>query len=94
MGTSKNVGLGKFEQDLEILKAFLVSLEVSGLFLLCSSAGNFLLWSLGLGFLTRYSGSSVSLGTPKFRYVDNLQRCLVTGGQSQTVEKHGGYTVR
>ena len=36
-GTSKNVGLGKFWQDLEILKAFLISLEVSflhGLFYL------------------------------------------------------------
>ena len=28
-GTSKNVGLGKFWQDLEISKAFLTSLEVS-----------------------------------------------------------------
>ena len=36
-GTSKNVGLGKFWQDLEISEAFLISLEVSffhGLFLL------------------------------------------------------------
>ena len=36
-GTSKNVGLGKFWQDLEILEAFLISLEVSflhGLFVL------------------------------------------------------------
>ena len=35
-GTSKNVGLGKFWQDLEISEAFLISLEVSflhGLFL-------------------------------------------------------------
>ena len=35
-GTSKNVGLGKFWQDLEISEAFLMSLEVSffhGLFL-------------------------------------------------------------
>ena len=35
-GTSKNVGLGKFWQDLEISKAFSISLEVSfsnGLFL-------------------------------------------------------------
>ena len=35
-GTSKNVGLGKFWQDLEISEAFLLSLEVSffhGLFL-------------------------------------------------------------
>ena len=36
-GTSKNVGLGKFFQDLEISEAFMISLEVSffhGLFLL------------------------------------------------------------
>ena len=36
-GTSKNVGLGKFWQDLEISEAFLISLEVSflhGLYLL------------------------------------------------------------
>ena len=36
-GTSKNVGLGKFWQDLEISETFLISLEVSffhGLFLL------------------------------------------------------------
>ena len=36
-GTSKNVGLGKFCQDLEISEAFMISLEVSffdGLFLL------------------------------------------------------------
>ena len=36
-GTSKNVGLGKFWQDLEISEAFLISLEVlffHGLFLL------------------------------------------------------------
>ena len=44
-GTSKNVGLGKFWQDLEISEAFLVSLEVS------------LPKSLGLGFLTRISAS-------------------------------------
>ena len=43
-GTSKNVGLGKFWQDLEILEAFLVSLEVSflhGLFLLFLSLETF-----------------------------------------------------
>ena len=37
--TSKNVGLGKYWQDLEISEAFLISLEVSffhGLFLLFS----------------------------------------------------------
>ena len=36
-GTSKNAGLGKFCQDLEISEAFMISLEVSffdGLFLL------------------------------------------------------------
>ena len=36
-GTSKNVGLGKFCQDLKISEAFMISLEVSffrGLFLL------------------------------------------------------------
>ena len=36
-GTSKNVGLGKFCQDLEISEVFMISLEVSffdGLFLL------------------------------------------------------------
>ena len=51
-GTSKNVGLGKFWQDLEISEAFLISLEVSffhGLLLP--------FWSLGLGFLTRNSAS-------------------------------------
>ena len=31
-GTSKNVGLGKFWQDLEISEAFLISLEVSFLY--------------------------------------------------------------
>ena len=43
-GTSKNVGLGKFWQDLEISEAFLISLEVSffhGLFLLFFSLETF-----------------------------------------------------
>ena len=43
-GTSKNVGLGKFWQDLEISKAFFVSLEVSffhGLLLLFLSLETF-----------------------------------------------------
>ena len=43
-GTSKNVGLGKFWQDLEISEAFLISLEVSflhGLYLLFSSLETF-----------------------------------------------------
>ena len=44
-GTSKNEGLGKFWQDLEILKAVLISLEVSflhGLFLPFFASRNFL----------------------------------------------------
>ena len=43
-GTSKNVGLGKFWQDLEISEAFFISLEVSflhGLFLLFLSLETF-----------------------------------------------------
>ena len=43
-GTSKNVGLGKFCQDLEISEAFVISLEVSffyGLFLLFLSLETF-----------------------------------------------------
>ena len=58
-GTSKNVGLRKFWQDLEISEAFLISLEVSflhGLFLLFLSLET-LPKSLGLGFLTRISAS-------------------------------------
>ena len=58
-GTSKNVGLGKFWQDLEISQAFLISLEVSffhGLFLLFKSR-KFSPKGLGLGFLTRISAS-------------------------------------
>ena len=50
-GTSKNVGLGKFWQDLKISEAFLISLEVSffhGLLLL--------FWSLET-FHQRVSGS-------------------------------------
>ena len=54
-GTSKNVVLGKFWQDLEISEAFLISLEVS--FLLFLSLENSLTKSLGLGFLTRISSS-------------------------------------
>ena len=61
-GTLKNVGLGKFWQDLEIFKAFLISLEVlflHGLFSPFFECRNFLLRSLGLGFLpvTRISAS-------------------------------------
>ena len=43
-GTSENVGLGKFWQDLEISEAFLISLEVSflhGLYLLFLSLKTF-----------------------------------------------------
>ena len=59
-GTAKNVGLGKFWQDLEISEAFLISLEVlflHGLFLVFFESRNFLPKSLGLGFLTRISAS-------------------------------------
>ena len=49
--TWKNVGLGKFWLDLEISKAFLISLEVSFLHDL------FLPSNLGLGFLTRILAS-------------------------------------
>ena len=58
-GTSKNVGLGKFWQDLEISEAFLISLEVSffhGLFYFFESR-KFSPKGLGLGFLTRISVS-------------------------------------
>ena len=43
-GTSKNVGLAKFGQDLEISEAFLISLELSflhGLYLLLLSLETF-----------------------------------------------------
>ena len=43
-GTLKNVGFGKFWEDLEISEAFLISLEVSflhGLFLLFFESQNF-----------------------------------------------------
>ena len=52
-GTSKNVGLGKFWQDLENLEAFLISLEVSflhGLFLLSLSLKTFYQRVSGLDF--------------------------------------------
>ena len=58
-GTSKNVGLRKFWQDLEISEAFLICLEVSffhGLFLLFESR-KFSPKGLRLGFLTRISAS-------------------------------------
>ena len=59
-GTSKNMGIGKCWQDLEISEAFLISLEVSflhGLFLPFFESRNFLPKGLGLGFLTRISAS-------------------------------------
>ena len=52
-GTLKNVGLGKFCQDLEISEAFLISLEVSflhGLFLLFLSLTTFYQRVLGSDF--------------------------------------------
>ena len=52
-GTSKNVGLGKFWQDLEISEAFLISLEVSflyGLILLFLSLETFYQRVSGSGF--------------------------------------------
>ena len=59
-GISKNVGLGKFWQDLEISEAFLISLEVSflhGLFLLFMSLETFYQRVSGSDFLTRISAS-------------------------------------
>ena len=53
-GTSKNLGLRKFWQDLEILKAFLISLESHFYFF---GSQNFLPRILELGFLTRISAS-------------------------------------
>ena len=58
-GTSKNVGLGKVWQDLEISEAFLISLEVS-FFMVCFyffESRKFSPKGLGLGFLTRNSAS-------------------------------------
>ena len=60
-GTSKNVGLRKFWQDLEISEAFLICLEVSlfhGLFLLFESR-KFSPKGLRLGFLTRISDFTI-----------------------------------
>ena len=65
-GTSKNVGLGKFWQDLEISEAFLTSLEISflhGLFLL--------FWSLET-FYQRVSGSDFLLGSSASRRVSDF----------------------
>ena len=59
-GTSKNVGLRKFWQDLEMSEAFLISLEVSflhGLFLLFMSLETFYQRVSGSNFLTRISAS-------------------------------------
>ena len=58
--TLKNVGLRKFWQHLKIVKAFLISLEVSflhGLFLSFFESRNFLPRSFGPGFLTYISVS-------------------------------------
>ena len=56
-GTSKNVGLGKFWQDLEISEAFLISLVFAWFVFTFFESRNFLPKSLGLGFLTRISAS-------------------------------------
>ena len=59
-GTSKNVSLGEFWQDLEISETFLISLEVSffhGLYFTFFESRNFSPKSLGLGFLTRILAS-------------------------------------
>ena len=59
-GTSKNVGLRKFWQDLEISEAFLISLKVSFFSWFAFTffeSRNFSPKSLGLGFLTRISAS-------------------------------------
>ena len=53
----KNVGLGKFWQDLEISEAFLTSLEISFLH------GLFLLFLSLKTFYQRVSGSDFSLGS-------------------------------
>ena len=69
-GTSKNVGLGKFWQDLKISEAFFISLEVSffhGLFLLFLSLETFhqveetLIWYFQLLFYGMLSQSSLYL---------------------------------
>ena len=56
-GTTKNVGLGKFSQDLEVSEAFLISLEVSFLH------GLFLLFLNLETFYQRVSGSDFYLGS-------------------------------
>ena len=56
-GTSKNVGLEKFWQDLEISEAFLVSLVFSWFAFTFFESQNFSPKSPGLGFLTRISAS-------------------------------------
>ena len=59
-GTSKNVGLGKFWQDLEISEAFLISLGslvFSWFVFTFFESRNILPKSLGLVFLTRISAS-------------------------------------
>ena len=80
-GTSKNVGLGKFWQDLEISEAFLISLEVSFLHgcIHFFESRNFLPKSLGLGFLTRISASRrVSDFTIRYPSWCVLLLCLIS----------------
>ena len=73
-GTSKNVGLAKFWQDLEISEAFFDksrSLVFAWFVFTFFESRNFLPKSLGLGFLTRISAS---LG---FYHLPPLLACLV-----------------
>ena len=58
-GTSKNVGLWKFWQDIEISEEFFISLEVSFAWFVFTffESRKFLPKSLGLGFPTRISVS-------------------------------------
>ena len=57
-GTSKNVGLGKFWQDLEISETFLIEVSFFSWFVFpLFESRNFLPKSLWLGFLTRISAS-------------------------------------
>ena len=88
-GTSKNVGLGKFWQDLEISEAFLISLEVSFLHgcIHFFESRNFLPKSLGLGFLTRISASRrVSDFTIRHPLFWNISPLLVIGSKENGFE--------
>ena len=85
-GTSKNVGLGKFWQDLEISEAFLISLEVSFLHgcIYFFESRNFLPKSLGLGFLTRISASRrVSDFTIRHPFYQSLVPYMGAGHKTQ-----------